>query len=206
MRRLDDARIVAKISFVGSEKPNLRKGIAMSEKTHEGWWFSGVALRDGRPLPAVGEWLVHDGPLIPCAAGLHWSSTPWDALRYAPGPLLHKIEARGETLAHGNPVDKYVSRERRILATVDATAILRRFAADQALSVANLWDMPPVVRDYLTTLDESLRAAAWDVARDAARDAARAAAWDAAWDAARDAAWAAARTEFNNRMFTVFSK
>jgi hypothetical protein len=48
--------------------------------------------------------------------------------------------------------------------------------------------MPAIVREYLETLDESKRAAAWDAARAAARDAA----WDAAWDAARAAAWAAA--------------
>ena len=50
-----------------------------------------------------------------------------------------------------------------------------------------VWNAPQVVRDYLTTGDESLRAAAWDTS-DAAPVAAR--------DAARDAAKAAQRERF----------
>jgi hypothetical protein len=42
--------------------------------------------------------------------------------------------------------------------------------------------MPDIVRDYLTTLDETYRDAAWAAARAAAWDAARAAARDAAWE------------------------
>ena len=60
-----------------------------------------------------------------------------------------------------------------------------------------LWDMPPVVREYLMTGRKDIRDAARDAARaaanaawDAASDAANAA-WDAAWDAASDAANAA---------------
>jgi hypothetical protein len=62
--------------------------------------------------------------------------------------------------------------------------MLRDFARQCALDVVHLWDCPPIVKEYLTTGDESLWAAA--------RDAAWAAAWAAAWDAARAAAWAAA--------------
>ena len=99
---------------------------------------------------------------------------------------------------------------------------MRRFAADQALSVAHLWDMPQIVREYLTTLDESKRNAAWDAARSAAWSAARnarnawdawdawdaswsarSAAWNAAWDAARDAAWDAG-VEFDRRVYEAF--
>jgi hypothetical protein len=73
---------------------------------------------------------------------------------------------------------------------------IRKLACDYAMMVADLWDMPVLVREYLTTQNEELRAAAWAAARDAARDAAwaaaRAAAWAAAGAAARDAAWAAA--------------
>lgn len=54
--------------------------------------FTGPALRDGRPIPAIGEWLVHDGPVAICNSGLHASRHPRDALEYAPGPLLHKVE------------------------------------------------------------------------------------------------------------------
>jgi hypothetical protein len=151
-------------------------------------------LRDGRPLPADGIVLRHTGPLALCESGLHASVDPFDALPYAPGALVCRVECGGEVV-HGG--DKLVCRERTILWRADATDVLRRFARLCALDVAHLWDAPGVVVRYLRTGDESLRAAARAAAWDAARDAARAAAWDAAWaaawDAARDAAWDAAR-------------
>ena len=59
---------------------------------------------------------------------------------------------------------------------------IRRFACDCALDVIHLWDAPPIVKKYLETGDEKIRAAA----RDAAWDAAWAAAGDAAGDAIRE--------------------
>lgn len=74
---------------------------------------------------------------------------------------------------------------------------VRKLACDYALMVEHLWDMPDVVRQYLTTQDATISDAAWDAASDAAWAAASDAAWDAAWDAARvaarAAAWVAAR-------------
>ena len=168
--------------------------------------FVGPTLRDGRPVPADGEWLEHCGPLVPCKSGLHASSQPWDALQYAPGPILCLVELGGDCVAHGDPVDKVVARRRKIVRRIDATQLLRRFAADQALSVAHLWEMPQVVREYLTTLDESLRAsarsasaAAWEAASArSARSASAREAWEAAWEAASaraaEAASASARS------------
>ena len=193
--------------------------------------FTGTTLRDGSPIPPIGHKLVYPGKIAICSAGYHWSRQPFDALQYAPGPMLHKVVFGGDVQEHH---DKGVSSERTILATIDATYFLRRFAADQALSVSHLWPMPDAVREYLTGLDESkraaardaARAAAWDAARDAARaaawaaaeaaawaaaraaarDAARAAAWDAARDAARAAAEAAAKKEFNTRVEAAFAE
>ena len=180
--------------------------------------FVGDMLRDGRPVPPVGEWLVHDGPMVMCESGLHASRHPFDALTYASGPVLCLVDC-DEIEAEEN--DKLVCRRRRIVARFDATTMLRTFARRCALDVIHLWKAPQVVRDYLTTGDESLRAAAlaaedearaaedearaaedeaWaagadtrNAARGAAWDAARGAAWAAALAAARDAAWAAAR-------------
>lgn len=152
------------------------------------WHFTGAMLRDGSPIPAIGQKLVFTGQIELCASGYHWSRTPWRALQYAPGALLHKVEVGGNVMEVSN--DKGVSSERTILASKDATQLLRRFAADQALSVAHLWPMPDVVREYLTGLDEDKRDAAWD----------------AAWDAARDAARPAAETDFNNRVYAEFEK
>ena len=152
--------------------------------------FTGTTLRDGSPVPPIGHKLVFPGKIEICRAGYHWSRQPFDALQYVPGALLHRVVFGGDVQEQD---DKGVSSERTILATIDATHLLRRFAADQALSVSHLWPMPDAVREYLTGLDESKRAAARDAAWDAARDAAWDAARDAAWAAARAAAWAAAR-------------
>jgi len=140
-----------------------------------------------------------------CKSGLHASRKIFDALRYAPGNTICRVECEDVVEEQD---DKLVCRRRRILWQVDGEALLRDFARRCALDVIHLWDAPEVVVRYLKTGDESIRDAAWaaawaaagDAARDTAGDAARAAAWDAAGaaardaagDAAGDAAWAAA--------------
>ena len=162
------------------------------------WHFVNATLRDGRPVPADGETLKHVGPLVPCETGLHASERLIDALQYAPGWVLCRVQMGGTIKRE---TDKLVARRRTILWRIDATDVLRSFARRCALDVAHLWDMPPIVRQYMETGDESIRpaarAAAWAAALDAAWPAARAAALDAAraaaWaTAALDAAWPAA--------------
>jgi hypothetical protein len=148
----------------------------------KGYHFCGDTLRDGRPIPPDGEWLVHNGTVTICESGLHASAHPFDALRYAPGPILCLVEC--EDIVETQD-DKFVCRRRMIVARFDATELLRAFARKCALDVIHLWDAPAIVRQYLETGDESIRDAAWDAAWDAP--------WDAPWDAARDAAWDAAR-------------
>ncbi len=173
------------------------------------WHFTGNELRDGSPIPKVGEWLVYEGDIVICESGLHASKDMFDALLYAPGPILHRVECEDIVTEHD---DKFVCRRRKIIASLNATEGLHYFARMQALSVVHLWDAPDVALDYLMTGDESIRAAtgdaaraaAWGAAREVARavDAgkeARAATYAAARDAARlasvaatrDAAWAA---------------
>ena len=158
--------------------------------TTYGWHFVNDTLRDGRPVPPDGEWLEHDGALVMCESGLHASERLIDALRYAPGSTICRVEVDGEIL-HDD--DKLVAMRRRILWRVDGEAVLRAFARWCALEAAHLWDMPSLVREYLETGDEDLRAAASAAARAAASAAARGAAWAAARDAgaASWAAWAA---------------
>ena len=152
-------------------------------------------LRDGRPL-VVGQWYEHDGPLVMCESGYHASVLALDALGYAPGAFVSLCEVDG-TIEYGT--DKLVATRRRALWCYDATEVLRLFARQCALDVADLWEMPDIVRQYLETGDESIRDAARDaagVANAAARAAnyaARDAAGYAAWAAAGCAAWAAAR-------------
>lgn len=157
------------------------------------WHFlhPGGRLRNGEAAPPDGEWLKHDGPIVPCESGLHASKRAIDALVYAPHEeriVLCRVEVAGTVIEHGGSADKLAASERRILWRLDGEAtdrVLREFARWSALQVLHLWDAPQVVCDYLVTGDETLRDAAWA--------AARAAAWDAAWDASKDAAWAAAR-------------
>ena len=157
--------------------------------------FVGDTLRNGKPVPADGKWLRYDGPLpvILCERGLHASVHPFDALKYAPGNTLCLVDLGGTILSD---TDKHVATRRVIRARVDAESLLQTFARRCALDVLHLWDAPPIVRRYLETGDESLRAAARDAAWAAARAAAGAAALAAAGSAARAAIWAAAGEKY----------
>ena len=82
--------------------------------------FVGSTLRDGRPVSPDGEWLVHDGRVEMCKLGLHASRHPFDALRYAPGATLCRVECAGIVQ---EDADKLVCRRRRIVARIDATEL-----------------------------------------------------------------------------------
>ena len=61
------------------------------------WHFladSGL-LRDGRMPPRNGAWLRHEGDIAICQSGLHASRHVSDALKYAPGAILCRVECRG---------------------------------------------------------------------------------------------------------------
>lgn len=119
---------------------------------------------------------------------------------HSPSPhSWHKLLANlGKTRTGDEPLDMLTILESNGLqdalwclqAVEGHDAAIRKLACDYALSVAHLWDMPDVVRQYLETQDESIRIAAREAAQAAqtAWDAARAAAW-ATWAAA----WAAAQ-------------
>ena len=168
--------------------------------------FTSNKLRDGRPIPPTNEWLVHEGEVIMCTSGLHASEQPYDALQYAPGHILHRVELDDVIDTQD---DKVVARRRKIVATIDAAELLHAFARKQALSVIHLWNCPAITKQYLETGDVSMQYAAQNAARSAsdaawsaaqsaageARNAARSAA-DAAQSAA-DAAWSAIREQFN---------
>lgn len=152
------------------------------QQTLRAYHFTNDKLRDGRPIPRKGVWLKHTGEVIPCSSGLHASLHPFDALRYAPGNILHLVEIRGDIQRHDN--DKIVGHERKIIKTINAEKLLRDFARWNALRVVHLWlPAPDVVVRFLKTGDESLRAAAGAAAGAAAWNAT----WDAAWDATRAA-------------------
>ena len=114
------------------------------------WHFVGKTLRDGSPVPKDGETLVFTGEPILCEQGYHASLSARDALRYAPGNILCRVECGGKII---EDTDKLVCTERTIIRRIDATEMLRYFARMQALSVIHLYpnDTDDVVFDFLMT-------------------------------------------------------
>jgi len=114
------------------------------------WHFVGKSLRDGSPVPKDGETLVFTGEPILCEQGYHASLSARDALRYAPGNILCRVECGGKII---EDTDKLVCTERTIIQRIDATEMLRYFARMQALSVIHLYPngTDDVVFDFLMT-------------------------------------------------------
>ena len=159
----------------------------MSENRIKGWHFcKDWALLDGQKL-VVGETYHVEGELVMCERGLHLSERILDALSYAPGSVVCRVEGWGDVQ---KDTDKLVCRNRTVLSAIDGTRILHLTAckwATDALKVAKVtdercWNAIRTKRLWLDgkATDEEL-AAEWD------------AAWAAEWDAASAAAWAAAR-------------
>ena len=163
--------------------------------------FTSDKLRDGSPIPPVGEWIEHLGPVIPCQSGLHASAHPSDALKYAPGCRLHLVELGGEIIPHGK--DKVAASRRRIISTIDAADLLREYARWCALQVIDLWHAPDVVRKYLETGDDNLRSEA-AMAAAAAEEAEAAAAAEEAKAAV--AAWAKTRRAQRDRLLELVTE
>ena len=175
----------------------------------KGWWFTTTDRKlphgDNRQI-RIGRTHKVKGEITPCKRGLHLSRKLLDALKYAPGPVVYKVQGSGTIISHGNPIDKYVCSERTYLAGgVDATEVLRKFARLCALDVVHLWDAPDVVIEYLKTGKEDLMSEASAVASAAASASASATASAAAWSAANAAAWSEASTAANNAAWSEAS-
>lgn len=149
------------------------------------WYFSEESRKlrygDGREI-AIGVEHTVKGYPEPCEHGLHGSESILDALEYAPGPILWSVELSGRIKRGDGKIA--ATRRRYVSGGIDVSDTLRRFACDQALSVSPPWDMPNAVSEYLETIDESKRSAAWYDARYAASAAARYAVCSASRDAA----------------------
>ena len=183
-----------------------------------GWHFAAAgpngepALRDGSPARA--GTVEVSGPLKLCVRGLHASACVIDALYYAPGPWLSRVELRG-TVVMGD--DKACATERVARGYVDVTNVLREFAvrcAVRALEREQDAGREPNTRSWAACdlalggfagvvdaemLREAYNAAyaavddADGVAANAAAYTAASAAYATANDADRDAAFAANR-------------
>jgi hypothetical protein len=143
--------------------------------------------RDGVPMPKVGEWLVHHGPIKLHISGLHASRKIIDALRYAQyghKPWCALVEAKDDIQESSN---RLVCRRRKIIHLANVNRTLHEFAvycAVMAMEKAGVsdersWQAVDIKLAWLEGVasDEDLAAArydagvAWD---DAARVAGRA--------------------------------
>lgn len=124
------ARVAAPHRSKMIERAREGRGGALSNGRLLAWHFTGYSwLRDGRPVPPIGEWLEHTGPVNICRSGLHASERILDALEYARGPLIHRVELDGVV---ERQLGKVVARRRRILWTVRGERLLCTFAAESA--------------------------------------------------------------------------
>jgi len=148
--------------------------------TIKAWHFAAqdrkLGYGDGRVI-VKGRTLKYTGkePIKLCERGLHASVRLVDALQYAAGPVICRVELSGE-IVRGN--DKLVATERKCLWWIDATDVLWEMACWSAEQSLPIWekyypnDKRPhnaikARRGWLKGLvsDQEL-AAAWDAARD----------------------------------------
>ena len=185
-------------------------------KTVQAWHFLPEDRRlryGGRDLVEAGKTYAAKGPLVLCrngnGNGMHASMRAIDALRYARGPIVCRVELSGKIL-HG--YDKLCARKRTVLWMADATMALHEFACREAelalerareaghepderswkaIAIKRQWMAGQASDSELTAARSAALAAGWAAVRAGVRAGARTLAWDAAWTAAMDAARAA---------------
>jgi hypothetical protein len=183
------------------------------------WHFVGPDGRLGNDLAHlppvhVGQVVRADGPLKLCTRGLHASERPLDALLYAPGPAICRVDCNGEII-HCD--DKLVCSEREVLWMHDITRELRLLAcwcvrhtplgdgrfvwelltdecSRRAVEVAERYALGQATDEEMATASAVARAVSEATAYGAARAAARAAAWAVSEATACGAARTAVRT------------
>jgi len=133
------------------------------------YWFSnkglaqhGTIIYEVRPEPYIQE-----GEITACHNGLHASVDPYDALHYAAAgsPTLDLVELGGTIVEHHG--DKVAASKRTHLKRIDATSTLREYARWCVLQVVSDWDCPELVKRYLETGDETIRAESREIAYEA---------------------------------------
>ena len=144
-------------------------------------------LLDGRSVPPAGEWLVQPGKLEMCKNGLHASEKILDALKYAPGNILHQVEIIKKGLKVDK--DKVCARRRKVRWSVKFDTLALVSFAEICVTRADLAAFSANAASAASAASAS--SAAWEAASaaSAAREASSAA-WEAA-SAAREAARAA---------------
>ena len=164
----------------------------MSEEKILAWHFTeGTTLRGGQPLE-VGKTYTYGGDVEICKSGYHASRRLIDALRYAPGAQISRVECWGDVQEQN---DKLVARNRTVLWTIDATMILHEFACRVAeIALSKVTNPDPRSLAAIKAKRKWMIGKSSDKDLDAAGSAAGSSAGSAAGSAARSAVWAAARS------------
>lgn len=175
-----------------------------------GWHFlrEDCKLQYGsREKVVVGEKLGVKPPLQMCHRGLHASERLIDALYYAPGPIVCRIQLSGEIL---HDTDKACAEYRRVVWMYDASRVLHEFAcvvAERALLKEReagrepdkrSWDAIQAKKDWMAGIisDDELCAAeraawsvGWSVGWNVGWNAVRSVGWSLAWGAVKSVGW-----------------
>ncbi len=112
-------------------------------KRVKAWHFlpdSGCLANSDGCKVQVGETYTVEGEIKLCSKGLHGSKRLIDALKYAHGNMLEKVEIWGDLQMDG---DKLVGQNRKCLALIDVTKTLHEAAcyfAERALKIAKVTD------------------------------------------------------------------
>lgn len=111
----------------------------MKNKTILAWHFAPTKARTRYSDEEIreGVTLTESRPLKLCRVGLHASVSLRDALRYAPGPVLSRVELSGEIVESD---DKLCASKRKHVKVVDVTSQLREFAIWCAERVLPIWE------------------------------------------------------------------
>jgi hypothetical protein len=108
----------------------------MATKKVLAWHFTdGMKLRDGTPL-VVGKLYKHTGPLEMCAKGYHASEDILDALRYAQGWIISRVECSGKIIKGD---DKMVCEQRKAIKSVDVKKIILAWSMRVATDAVKMW-------------------------------------------------------------------
>ena len=164
------------------------------------WHFTnGMKLRDGQPL-VVGKLYKHAGKLVMCESGYHASKDIRDALSYAPGFTVSRVECSGEVI---EDTYKLVCTQRKALWSFDAKKVVlawsMRVATDAVKTVKKIY------RDEAWNRWADLWISGKDRSADAASYAADAASY-AAYAAAHAEARAAAKKKYSRWLITMIEK
>ncbi|KKM07631.1 hypothetical protein LCGC14_1731950, partial [marine sediment metagenome] len=135
--------------YVAERSLKKRKGTAMETKVLTkpvlAWHFGtrSLGFGDGRRIrigvrqrfrPANGH-----TDLVMCECGMHASVDIFDALSYARGDIIRRVELSGRVIVD---CDKICAEYRNTVLAVEGVRLLRQFACRCALDVIDLWASP----------------------------------------------------------------